>query len=54
MAQLAYRVCQVERLEAEKAISSKYHKKASYVEINEINSLSDTYSKYLEENEAIW
>lgn len=43
---------QVERLKTEKSRSSKYHKKekVSYVEIDEIDSLSDTDSDYFEEN----
>lgn len=54
MAQLSDMVRQVEHLKAEKAISSKYQKKekVSYVEINEMDSLSDTDSDYLEKNEV--
>src|SRR3954466_14556303 len=45
MAQLADRVCQVERLKAEKARVSKYHKKENiaYVTTSEFDSNSDEY-----------
>lgn len=54
MAQLEDRVWQVEHLKAEKARSSKYHKKenVSYVETYEIDSLSDTNNDYFEENKV--
>lgn len=51
MAQLADRICQVERLKDEKSISSKYKKKAAYVEINAYLGY-DLFDEYVEESEV--
>lgn len=54
MAQMANKVWQVERLKAEKARSSKYHKKekVAYVEVGEIKNLYDVDCEYILESEV--
>lgn len=54
MVQLADKVQQVERLKAEKARTSKYHKKekVAYVETNDTNQDFDIVYDYVEEGEV--
>lgn len=54
MSQLLDMVLHVEHLKAEKARSSKYHKKEkiAYVEVDEIDNLFDTNNGFFKENEV--